>query len=377
MKILFFSPYFHPYTSGITTYPYKIFTYLARKHEITVLTFKHDPTLPDSEEINGFKVIRMPYLFMVSKGFISPQSLSFFWKHAKSADKVIINIPNFEGFPLAIMAKLMNKKIFSLFHCNVVFETGLIAKFIGLVLNASMALQLALTDTIIGYTEDYVSHSWVGKTFKKKFKLTLPPIEPFIADAAKLAEFKQEKGQDIWIGYAGRISQEKGIEYLVGAVHLLEFKHTVKLVFAGPYGADVAGEHAYYDKIVSLLQKHNIPYTFLGTLHARELTAFYKAVDVLVLPSVNSTEAFGMVQAEAMLAGTPVITTDLPGVRMPVKLTGMGQIVPKRDIQSLTAAITDVLDNKSKYVNEKTKTAATEIFDIDKTYQFYDTLLKP
>ena len=49
-----------------------------------------------------------------------------------------------------------------------------------------------------------------------------------------------------------------------------------------------------------------------------------------MLPSLNSTESWGIVQVESMSCGTPVVATDLPGVRMPVKMTGMGRIVPPR-----------------------------------------------
>jgi glycosyltransferase involved in cell wall biosynthesis len=65
--------------------------------------------------------------------------------------------------------------------------------------------------------------------------------------------------------------------------------------------------------------------------------------DVLVLSSINSTESFGMVQVEAMICGTPVVATDLPGVRQPVGSTGMGRVVPIRDAHALAEAVIDML----------------------------------
>ena len=53
---------------------------------------------------------------------------------------------------------------------------------------------------------------------------------------------------------------------------------------------------------------------------------FYAACDVLVVPSLNSTESFGLVQVEAMLCGTPSIASNLPGVRQPPLMTGMGEV---------------------------------------------------
>ena len=61
------------------------------------------------------------------------------------------------------------------------------------------------------------------------------------------------------------------------------------------------------------------------------------------MPSLNSTEAFGLVQVEAMSCGTPVIATDLPGVRVPVKMSGMGRIVPVADAGAIAKAILDIL----------------------------------
>ena len=46
---------------------------------------------------------------------------------------------------------------------------------------------------------------------------------------------------------------------------------------------------------------------------------------------INSTESFGMVQVEAMTCGTPVVASDLPGVRQPARMTGMGKIIPPAD----------------------------------------------
>jgi glycosyltransferase involved in cell wall biosynthesis len=78
------------------------------------------------------------------------------------------------------------------------------------------------------------------------------------------------------------------------------------------------------------------------------------------------------VQVEAMLKGTPVVTTDLPGVRVAVRATGMGEIVPPRDSEALATAIIKVLENRERYVIPAEK--VEQIFDPQKTYDFYEDL---
>lgn len=377
VKILFFSPYFYPYTSGVTTYPLKILTYLAKKNEVTVLTFLYDEKLSNSSTLlrtSQLSIIRMPYWFKISKGFISPQSLIYFFKYAKKTDLIILNQPNFEGLFLAIIAKIFRKKIVSIFHCQVFLEGNFLTKVINFVLNLSMKVQLYLSDKIVVYTKDYVDSLPYFKKLINKTISVLPPIEKSVFDNKYLDKLIKLKKNNIWIGYAGRISSEKGLEYLIEAMKQLN-NETITLIFAGPYGKNVAGENVYYEKIITLLKKFKINYLFLGNLTSKQLSAFYKSINVLVLPSINQTEAFGMVQAEAMLAGTQVIASNLPGVRIPIRLTKMGIIVEPKNIDQLSQAIKDVLKNKNKFVNDKLIKNTQEIFDIKKVYKFYDRLL--
>jgi glycosyltransferase involved in cell wall biosynthesis len=73
---------------------------------------------------------------------------------------------------------------------------------------------------------------------------------------------------------------------------------------------------------------------------------FYPNLDVLTVPSLNSTEAFGLVQIEAMMNGVPCVTSSLPGVRQPVGMHQMGAIFPIGDAEQLAAKMIDVLKQK-------------------------------
>ena len=111
---------------------------------------------------------------------------------------------------------------------------------------------------------------------------------------------------------------------------MLESRPDARVVFAGPY-EDVVGEAAYRERLTPAIAALGDRWRFLGVLDPHAMSSFFGAIDVLVVSSINSTESFGLVQVESMLCGTPVVATNLPGVRQPVLTTGMGAIVEPAD----------------------------------------------
>lgn len=376
MKILFFSPYFIPYISGTTTHPHKVLKHLAKNHQVTVLTFNYDSKLETFEVIDGINVHRLSFLVRVSKGFFSPQSLISFLYHVRRHDVILINLPSAEGLPLVLLSRLIGKKVVSIFHCQVDLGPSPFQRIITQILKQIVNFQLTLSTKITAYTKDYIQSIDWGNSLIRKTTIIPPPVCKLIIEEDFLHKLSTQKGNRIWIGFAGRIAREKGIEYAISAIDKLKLKDSASFVFSGPYGAEVSGEEEYYHKIITLLDRYNINYTFFGTLRYGQLGAFYKSIDILVLPSINQTEAFGMVQAEAMMIGTPVVTTDLPGVRYLVNQTGMGIVVPPKNSNTLAEAISQILENRTKYVNAKNSQNLRKIINQQQTLQSYERLIK-
>ncbi|HRO25238.1 MAG TPA: glycosyltransferase, partial [Promineifilum sp.] len=110
------------------------------------------------------------------------------------------------------------------------------------------------------------------------------------------------------------------------------------------------GEEAYANRLAPLFEQFKAHYKLLGTLQGDELTAFYRNLDILCICSLNSTESFGLVQIEAMRNGVPVAACNLPGVRQPVTMTGMGEVTAIGDSDALAEALIRILDDREQYV---------------------------
>ncbi|MFA6814660.1 MAG: glycosyltransferase family 4 protein [Patescibacteria group bacterium] len=348
MKIIFFSPYFYPYISGMTVYPQLVLKELNKKHDIEILTFKHDRYLTSKDSLDGLAVYRMPFLCKISKGFISPQSIIIFFKKIKKKELLIINLPSVEGLFLVFLAKLLGVKVLAIFHCQIDLGPGLIGRVLSLLVNSLVKVQLLLAEKIVAFSADYIdSLSWSNK-LKNKVVYIKPVVRTVEENFRTLKKFKEKRGKQYWIGFVGRISREKGLDYLIEAIKILPNSERFTLVFVGPNNEQVAGENKYYLDFIKKLKTSQINYLFLGLLAEKDLFSFYKSIDLLVLPSINSTEAYGLVQLEAMSVGTPVVTSNLPGIREPIQQLKMGKLVPPQNVEKLSLAIIEVIDLKFK-----------------------------
>src|SRR6185503_11690533 len=112
MRVLISISYYSPHISGLTIATKNLAELLAKNgYKITVLATQHNKSLPQQEIVNGVAVERIPYLFKLYKGFIMPGFILSVYKALKKVDQVIINLPQAEGFIVALLAKLLNKKI--------------------------------------------------------------------------------------------------------------------------------------------------------------------------------------------------------------------------------------------------------------------------
>lgn len=173
-----------------------------------------------------------------------------------------------------------------------------------------------------------------------------------------------------------RFASEKGVEVLLDALPMILEKYpNAQVIYAGQH-ENVMGEQAYFDRLIPRIREYELKgqWTFLGNLDPVQLSVVYPNLDVITVPSLNSTEAFGLVQIEAMMNGIPSAPSALPGVRQPVKMHNMGVVSEIGNPASLASAIIEVLGNREKYRGDAS--AVKTAYDPDSIAREYEKLFE-
>jgi glycosyltransferase involved in cell wall biosynthesis len=378
MRTLLALTYYRPHISGLTIYVERLARALAaRGHHVTVLTSQYSRELPREEDVDGVHVVRVPVAFRVSKGVVMPTYGIEATRQVLAHDVLSVHLPQFDAWGLALRGRLLRRPSVLTYHCDLELPPGALNRVAERAIDAANAVAARFANRIVAYTTDYAEHSALLRRHASKLEIIGPPVVMPAPSAADVAAFRAAHGLDgtPLIGFAARFAAEKGVETLVAALpSLLESFPSATVLFAGAHEG-IVGEEAYRRSLTPAIDALGDRWRFLGPLDPdREMPAFFGAADVLVVPSVNSTESFGLVQVEAMLCGTPVVASDLHGVRQPVRLTGMGEIVPPGQSDSLAAALSRVLADPDAY--RRPRPAVAALFDPGRTVDAYEALFE-
>jgi len=378
MNILVCLTYYRPHYSGLTIYAERLARALAESgHQVTVLTSRYDHNLPAQIEQDGVKVMRLNVAWRVSKGVIMPSMPFQAFQLAKKADVVHLHVPQLDASYIAVLSRLIGKPVVLTYHCDLMLPKGLVHKIANQVSHLANHVSAIAANVIVTNTRDYAEHSPFLRHYLNKVQVIQPPTELPPVSEAEIEQLRMKVGiqnDEQVIVMAARMATEKGVEFLVQAMpEVLERHPKARVLFVGQH-ENVFGEEAYALKLTPLIERLGKAWSFLGVLPSQELAAVFHLANVLVLPSINSTESYGMVQVEAMTCGTPVVATDLPGVRQPVAMTGMGLVVPPQDAKALAHAINTILDNPVRFSGDAA--AVAERFSSKTIAQQYVAIYK-
>ncbi len=355
MKILTVLTYYRPHTSGLTIYAERLARAFAnRGHQVTVMTTQYDPSLPRAEMMDGVKIIRVPVAVRVSKGVLAP---TFGWVATKLVaqhDVIQMHLPQFDAPGVALRGRLFGKPAVLTYHCDLLLPPGLFNRFVNTVVDLMNNTAGILSNHIVTYTQDYADNSPYLSRYASKLTPILPPVElpnPLPGAIEAFSDEHHVKERRPVIGMVTRFASEKGIEILLDALPTILKKYSkAQVLYAGQH-QNVMGEQVYFDRLSPRIREYEISghWKFLGNLAPIQLSALYPNLDVLTVPSLNSTEAFGLVQIEAMMNGVPCVPSALPGVRQPVMMHGMGRVAKIGDAADLAESILEVLNEPQKF----------------------------
>jgi phosphatidylinositol alpha-mannosyltransferase len=143
------------------------------------------------------------------------------------------------------------------------------------------------------------------------------------------------------IGFIGRFGEKrKGLMTLIEAIPQIVKRHPdLRVLIAGPGDAS---------EIYEQISDRDRPrFTFLGMLSDEEKRQFFKSVDLYVAPNTGG-ESFGIILAEAMATGTPILASDLGAFRYVLEDGKWGVLFETGNASALAEAASDLLDDPAQ-----------------------------
>jgi len=373
LRILVCLTYYLPHRTGLTLHAQRLAEALAaRGHRVTVISARFLPDLATEETIGGVRVVRLPAPVRISRGLVMPSYPFAVRRLLAEADAVHVHTPMLEVGLVGRLARRTGTPLVITHHGDVVLPDGLHNRLIERAMLALFRSGARTASRLIAYSEDYAGHSSWLRPYLVKTTPILPPVvipRPRPERVAELRRRHRLEGRRL-VGFAGRFVAEKRPDLLLRALPAIaaEFP-TVTAAFAGQQSL---GYERFFERNRALVAATGDRFRHLGLIEdPDELAAYYAACDVLALPS--DTECFGLVQAEAMLCGTPVVATDIPGARVPVRITGMGLLVPPGDAGALADGVCAVLREPARY--RRTESEIADVFSLQRTVDRCELLL--
>lgn len=294
------------------------------------------------EKINGVWVHRVNTTVKLGSAPLAWRFLEKYHQMASRADVIHFHVPNPMGeLALLLKGRGVAQKVICTYHSDPLRPRWLAGAYQRL-----LKAFLDRCDDIVATSPNYIQSSPVLKPIENR--CTVIPlgvdVERFAdvaSDTITTCEGMLEGLPGPRILFVGRLVYYKGVEVLLKAVAQVPGVSCV-IVGDGPLKGDLAG----------LAERLGIAtrVRFLDPLPDDLYPAIYHCADLFVLPSIERTEAFGIVGLEAMAAGLPLITTELGTGTSYYNQEGItGSVVEAGNVERLSEAIRELFAGFSEH----------------------------
>ena len=325
--------YYSPYVSGLTETARIVAEGLAgRGWRVAVVTTRHETDLPREETVNGVHVFRAPVAFRIGRGPVSPTFLPLVRRIADSSRALHLHLPMLEAAAITWLASRV--PIVSTHHIDLWLSPSPLNGLQIAGVNRSVRSAIRGSAHVVVNSEDQARHSVMWPQIAGGDWTAIPA--PCLDPRGGSPSFRD--GPAHHVGFMGRVVPDKGIDFLIRAFLQVAGRND-RLLLAGEHDAVAGGSNI--DALRTLIGSDD-RVRFLGLLDRTGIRDFYASIDTFALTSV--AESFGIVQAEAMMCGLPVVGSNLPGGRVPIAQTGFGRLTPPGDVDAIAAALQELRD---------------------------------
>lgn len=339
LRILQINKLYYPFTGGIEAVVQQIAEGLQEVSEMQVLVC-NTKRQTVREKVNGVKVTRTGCIGMLGNLPLSVRFLTEFRRQAQKSDILLFHMPFPIGDAAYLLSGIRKKNIIIWWHSDIVRQKKLLFFYKPL-----MNWFLKKAVRIVVATQGHIEGSDYLKDYREKCAVILFGVrEEVLKDSTdylfwqKTENGQQTEQEEIRFLFVGRLIYYKGCEVLLRAFHGITGAKLV-IVGDGPLKSQM-------EQKIELWQMQE-KVELKGWLKDLELFQEYRNCDVFILPSVVKSEAFGLVQIEAMAYGKPVINTKIPSGVPYVSLDKeTGLTVTPESIEELHKAMRWMIEHK-------------------------------
>jgi glycosyltransferase involved in cell wall biosynthesis len=341
VRIVQVTPFFYPHAGGVESHVRALAAEFVREgHEVTIVTSRYDRSLPESEEFEGYRIVRAR-----TRGvwYNTPIDTGAGPALAKvPADIVHIHYPPpLTAFFATRGLRGRTTPVCLTYHCDL-YVPGLIGRLLtGTFRRFFLPPTFRRVDRFIVHTQSYGRTSTALRGRRLEIIPSSVDLDRFrpSEDGREIRERLQLEGKRV-IAFTGRLVPHKGLDVLLRALAGLPEDVVLLVVGRGPT----------LPNLTSLAHRLAVEerVRFCPNVSDAELPKFLRAADLFVFPSQNRLEGFGLAVAEAMAAGLPVVIADMPGVREVIEPGVEGLLVEPFLVSDLIAKIRSLLDDPGR-----------------------------